>query len=322
LVSFNGTNGGWPLAGLVQGNDGNFYGTTSGGGAFGDGTVFQMTPEGALTTLVSFDGTNGSTPFSGLTQGTNGNFYGTTGLGGANNNGTVFTMTPAGLLTTLVSFSGGNGSWPWAALVQGSDGNFYGTTHGGGAFGGSFGYGTVFRMTPAGALITLLSFQGATTGALPTAKLVQGNDTNFYGATVYGGNRNLNGGNGFGTVFRMTPTGVLTPLVTFTSTNGSFCTGGLVQGNDGNFYGATRGGGAGGGGTIFKMTSTGSITTLFAFHGSDGSNPLAPLAQDNDGNLYGVTEYGGTNASGTVFQITTNGALTTLDAFDEQTNAP
>ena len=151
----------------------------------------------------------------------------------------------------------------------------------------------------------------------PAAGLVQGSDGNFYGATVYGGNRSLNGGNGFGTVFKMTPAGALTPLVTFSSTNGSFCTGGLVQGNDGNFYGATRGGGASGGGTLFKMTSTGSFTTLFAFNGANGSNPQAPLAQGNDGNFYGATEYGGTNALGTVFQITTNGTLTTLDAFGE-----
>jgi len=132
LVSFNGTNGSHPAAGLVQGSDGNFYGTTEYGGTNGNsGTVFQMTPAGALTTMVSLNGTNGSHPLAGLVQGSDGNFYGTTILGGVKNRGTVFQMTAAGVLTTLVSFNGGKGSSPFAALVQGTNGNFYGTAGGG-----------------------------------------------------------------------------------------------------------------------------------------------------------------------------------------------
>ncbi len=188
-----------PKAGLVQGSDGNFYGTTEYGGASGSGTVFQMTPAGVLTTLVLFNGTNGSHPSAALAQGSDGNFYGTTAYGGTNGNkGTVFQMTPAGALTTLVSFNGTNGSRPVAGLVQGSDGNFYGTT----LLGGANNHGTVFKMTTGGVLTTLVSFNGAN-GLSPFAPLVQGSDGNFYGTTAGGNGYWLNDGyGGYGTVFQ------------------------------------------------------------------------------------------------------------------------
>ena len=138
LVNFDGTNGANPLGSgsLIQGIDGNLYGTTRGGGAYGDGTVFLITPAGTLTTLHSFcaqtncpDGLN---PEGGLVQAANGSFYGTTLSGGAYSDGTVFLITPAGALTTLYSFcaltncTDGNG--PGGALLQAANGNFYGTT--------------------------------------------------------------------------------------------------------------------------------------------------------------------------------------------------
>jgi uncharacterized repeat protein (TIGR03803 family) len=166
----------YPVAALVQGSNGNFYGTTESGGASGQGTVFEVTTNGLLTTLVSFNGPNGSHPVATLALGSDGNFYGTTKRGGTNgNNGTAFQMTPAGALTTLVSFNGTNGSCPVAGLVQGSNGNFYGTTLSGGylSLNNGAGLGTVFEMTPAGALTTLVSFNG-TNGAGTLAALVQG----------------------------------------------------------------------------------------------------------------------------------------------------
>jgi uncharacterized repeat protein (TIGR03803 family) len=311
LISYNGTNGSHPVATLAQGSDGNFYGTTEYGGTNGNyGTAFQMTSAGLLTTLVSFNGTNGSYPAGGLVQGSDGNFYGTTESGGANSIGTVFEMTSVGVLTTLVSFNKTDGAGPLAGLVQGTNGNFYGTTVGGGASGA----GTVFKMTSTGALTTLVSFTGAN-GYTPSAGLVQATNGNFYGATAWGGNLSLNAGYGFGTVFRMTPVGVLTTLLDFNGTNGGYCVGGLVQGSDGNFYGTTEGGGAGGGGTVFKMTAAGALTTLVSFNGTNGSGPAAGLVQGSDGNFYGTTEYGGAGARGTVFQMTPAGVLTTLDSF-------
>jgi uncharacterized repeat protein (TIGR03803 family) len=147
LHSFDGTNGRNPYAdGLVQGTDGNFYGTTFNGGANGHGTMFKITPGGILTTLHSFHGTdgNGTSPQARLVQGTDGNFYGTTSIGGGHNKGTVFKITPGGTLTTLHRFHGTDGSYPYAGLVQGTDGNFYGTTLIGGA---NLNDGTVYSLS-------------------------------------------------------------------------------------------------------------------------------------------------------------------------------
>jgi uncharacterized repeat protein (TIGR03803 family) len=294
LVTFTGTaNGANPNASLVQGSDGNFYGTTLNGGSNSDGTIFQMTPTGTLTTLVSFNGTNGEAPGSALVQGSDGNFYGTTFYGGNSNDGTVFKMTPAGVLTTLVSFTGTNGANPNTALVQGSDGNFYGTT-----YGLQVGtYGTVFKMTPAGVLTTLVSFN-STNGSDPQAPLVQGTDGNFYGTTSAGGS------NSKGTVFEMTPAGILTTLVSFNGTNGNGPFAALLQGSDGNFYGTTTAGGSSSDGTVFKMTPAGTLTTLASFNGANGNNPFGALVQGTDGNFYSTTAAGGSNGGGSVFQLT------------------
>src|SRR5215831_3671579 len=228
LFSFKATNGASPYAGLTLGNDGNFYGTTSGGGAFGDrysngyGTVFRVTTNGVLTTLISFAGTNGAFPYAGLTLGNDGNLYGTTGGGGAYTNqygqgaGTVFRVATNGVLTTLVHFADTNGANPRAGLTLGNDGNFYGTTLYGGAYTNRYGQGagTVFRVTTNGVLTTLVHFAG-TNGANPLAGLTLGNDGNFYGTTLYGGTAND------GTVFQVTTDGVLTTLASFAGTNGA-----------------------------------------------------------------------------------------------------
>jgi uncharacterized repeat protein (TIGR03803 family) len=177
-----------PMAGLLQARDGNFYGTTSGGGANRMGTVFKITPQGTLTILHTFGDTDGRGPYAKLVQAADGNFYGTTGQGGATPpkgfaGGTVFRMTPNGTLTTLYTFvrdSPGvtDGYEPFAALVQISSGDFYGTTNSGG-IGNA---GTVFKITPLGTLTTIHKFIAATEGNIP-AGLVQGPDGNLYGTT-------------------------------------------------------------------------------------------------------------------------------------------
>jgi uncharacterized repeat protein (TIGR03803 family) len=142
LISFTGINGMTPGASLLQGSDGNFYGTTNGGGVNNNGTVFKITPTGTFTTLVSVNGTtDGANLDTPLVIGSDGNFYGTTDLGGSADSGTIFRMTPSGVLTTLFSFSGTNGNSPFA-LLQGSDGNFYGTTF----VGGTTGAGVIFQL--------------------------------------------------------------------------------------------------------------------------------------------------------------------------------
>ncbi|MHA3771210.1 beta strand repeat-containing protein [Verrucomicrobiota bacterium sgz303538] len=309
LASFNRTNGSNPLANLVEGSDGNFYGTTSDGGTSNYGTVFKMTPAGELTTLTSFNRTNGSNPYAGLVEGSDGNFYGTTELGGASGSGTVFKMTPAGELTTFISFSLTNGSNPLAKLVEGSDGNFYGTT----SEGGVSGYGTVFKVTPSGNFTTLVSFSSLN-GGYPRAELVEGSDGNFYGTTS--GTPSQGALRGNGTVFKVTPAGELTTLVSFDFTNGRNPYAGLVVGSDGNFYGTTSQGGANNCGTLFKMTPAGELTTLVSFDFANGSNPYAGLVEGSDGNFYGTTSQGGANNYGTVFKMTPAGELITLVSFD------
>ena len=332
------SDGGVPNAGVVQATNGNFYGTTYTGGASnncqgGCGTVFGITPGGALTTLHSFDWYDGASPTAALVQGTDGNFYGTTYGGGANQYyGTVFKITPSGTLTSLYSFCAqancADGAMPYAGLVQATDGNFYGTTLEGGANTGcslgSGSCGTVFKITPGGTLTTLHSFcaqAGCADGGNPYAGLVQASDGNFYGTTFE------RGANGYGTVFKITPSGTLTTLYSFGSqqNDGAMPFASLVQARDGNFYGTTsEAGGPHQSGTVFKITPAGVLTTLYNFCAQnnciDGSGPLAPLVQASDGEFYGTTLHGGANCipnsgCGTVFRITANGVLSTLYSF-------
>ncbi|HVM61327.1 MAG TPA: choice-of-anchor tandem repeat GloVer-containing protein [Verrucomicrobiae bacterium] len=308
LRSFSGgSDGAVPYAGLVQGSDGNFYGTTvSGGGANGYGTVFRITANGSLTNLWSFSGgSDGAYPYAGLVQGSDSNFYGTTyGSGsGSSAYGTVFRITANGSLTNLWSFSGGSdGAFPYAGLVQGSDSNFYGTTLGSGS--GSSAYGTVFRISSSGSLTALWSFTNGVDGATPYAPLVQGSDGNFYGTTSGSGS----GSSAYGTVFRISASGSLTSLWSFVGCgDGANPYAGLVQGSDGNLYGTTESGGDGGYGTVFQIATNGSLMTLWLFtNGVDGANSSALLVQGVDGYFYGTTEGSGSGASanGTVFRLT------------------
>jgi uncharacterized repeat protein (TIGR03803 family) len=332
LYQFSGPDGSTPFAGLVQGIDGNFYGTTVDGGTNGQGTVFKITSQGTLTTLWQFTGgntpTNGIQPRARLVQGVDGNFYGTTYAGGTNSGGlgvgcgTVFRMTPAGTLTTLWQFGGGptNGSNPQAELVLGSDGNFYGTTTDGGT--NADGEGTVFTITSEGTLTTIWQFGSTIAGGLhPVSSLVQGGDGNFYGTTTGGGTVSA-GAAGGGTVFQITPEGTLTTIGDFgtvtVNSGGYIPWTGLVRGADGNFYGtASTGGTNSEAGIVFKIISQGTLSTLwqFGYNPNDGISPYGGLIQGSDGNFYGTTIYGGTNNQGTVFQITPQGTLTTLWQF-------
>ncbi len=290
----SGSDGANPSAELVQGSDGNFYGTTYAGGTSNNGTVFQITPTGTLTSLHSFTGLDGSNPQAGLVEGSDGNFYGTTYLGGASGSGAIFRITPTGSLTNLHSFTGPDGAFPYAGLLLAGDGNFYGTTY----LGGASGSGAVFRITPTGSLTNLHSFTGPD-GADPQAALVEGTDGNLYGTTYAGGT------SGSGVVFRITTSGSLTNLHSFIGADGGNPWAALVLGSDGNFYGTSYKGGSNKDGTIFRITPSGSLTNLHMFaSGTDGAFPQDALIQASDGSFYGTTVNGGTNGVGTIFKLT------------------
>jgi uncharacterized repeat protein (TIGR03803 family) len=328
------------LAGLVQGNDGSFYGTTQQGGTNfpgpgtnanpaagitslspygrGFGTVFKISSNGTLTRLHSFTGgDDGAAPQGGLVQGGDGDFYGTTTWGGGGW-GNVFKMNGEGTLTNLHSFNINDGETPMAGLTLGSDGNLYGTTF----WGGTDGLGTVFKMTTNGTFASLYSFAGNPDGADPNAGLAEGEDGFFYGTTAAGGT------NDSGAIFKIGANGSLTVLYSFSGEDdGGNPQGGLVQGRDGNFYGTTAGGGAGSYGTVFKISTSGALTTLHSFTGTnDGSEPCAGLVQGSDGNFYGTTTGGGVffesgqpgifERFGTVFRISTNGEFASLFTFE------
>jgi uncharacterized repeat protein (TIGR03803 family) len=261
LHSFDGAiTGASPSAALIQATDGNFYGMTPRGGLYAAGTIFQMTPSGAVTVLHSFILTQGEggIPQGALIQASDGNFYGTASTGGACtsvpascvpfchlpcfSSGTVFRMAPppSGAITVLHAFPGnGGGGNPLAALLQATDGNFYGTT-----FDAPQTGGTVFQMAPGGTVTILPAFSGE---AGPSGALIQALDGNFYGSTDTGG------AFGSGTLFRMTPGGSVTVLHTFADTPDGAHPTSLVQAADGNFYGTTWSGGALRNGTIFRM---------------------------------------------------------------------
>jgi len=334
LHRFNVTNGEYAEGALVQGTDGDFYGTTNEGGANGVGTVFKITPGGVLTTLYSFcvqtACADGSFPAAGLVQATNGTFYGTTGHGGAAINcpqgcGTVFKITANGKLTTLHTFCSqacDDGAYPFGGLVQAANGALYGST-----------VSTVFKITPAGGLTTLHTFNSAEGSNL--SGLIQATNGDFYGTAESGG------AHGYGTVFKITPAGGVTTLYSFCSESG--CPDGgspvsaLVQATNADFYGTTPIGGigsdydcsSGGCGTVFSITPAGKLTTLYSFCTqnacADGARPLGALVQSTDGSLFGVTYEGGVSnpcpyvvylyGCGTIFKITPAGALSTVYTF-------
>ena len=304
LVTFDGTNGYYPIAGLTTDAAGNLYGTTEGGGANNRGTVFQVAAgTHAFTTLVAFDGVNGAVPLTtGLIADAAGNLYGTTAQGGANGLGTVFKVAAdSRALTTLATFDGPNGATPEAGLIVDAAGNLYGMT----TYGGPSDLGTVFQIA-AGThtLTTLATFDGGN-GSYPFAGLIADAAGNLYGTTVSGGANNQ----GSGTVFQVAAgTHVLTTLATFDGANGASPHAGVISDAAGNLYGTTAAGGANDQGTVFKVAAGNhALTTLAVFDGNHGSSPYAGLIADAAGNLYGTTTAGGPNNAGAVYQLAGTG---------------
>lgn len=257
LFSFDGTHGSTPQGLTIDEPDCSrnpnpvFYGTTTLGGAHGQGTIYKITLDGVHSVLYSFGGTSkdGSQPLAGLARSTDGNYYGTTSSGGELDNGTFFQITSSGAYTQWHSFSGGkgDGQFPNTKPLQGNDGNYYGTT----PSGGSHGRGTLYKITPQREESLFHSFAGGKTdGHQPASRLHKGlaGDPNLYGVTYFGGNFDL------GTVFQITPEGKESLLYSFAGApyDGRYPNSSLYVNEEG-LFGTTTRGGAHDMGTLFKL---------------------------------------------------------------------
>jgi uncharacterized repeat protein (TIGR03803 family) len=244
---------GFGPVGLIQGSNSNFYGVAGSGGAYGQGTFFELTSTGQFKVLHSFCNqpgcATGALPSASPIQASNGNFYGTTTGGGFHGGGVVYEITPGGLYKALYNFCSQpnctDGNVSEATLVQDANGNLYGTT----LYGGAYGHGTVFEITPSDQYIVLHSFDGID-GETPQSAVTLANDGNLYGTTT-------NGNNG-GNIYQITPEGAYTSLFSFCSN--SICSGygaayTLLQGTNGVFYGATADGGTHNKGIVYSFSN-------------------------------------------------------------------
>jgi len=303
LYAFKDADGDDPATGVIQASDGNFYGSAPGSGLYGGGTIYEITADGTFSTIYNFNpATDGGGP-NAIIQGPDGYLYGVTDNYGPSGSqtGTIFKVSLSGQLTVLYSFA--DGSNTYAGLTLGADGNFYGVMTNGGTYGG----GSIFKMTPSGTFTTLYTFTGILDGGNPYTSLLQASDGNFYGIATNGG------ANGGGTLFQITPTGTFKVIYAFDpSVTGLGLQNALVQGADGALYESTLFGGPNGFGSIVKITLDGTLSTVYNFtNGADGSQAWAPLLLGGDGNFYGGTR----NNSGTIFRLTPSGAITTLYSF-------
>jgi uncharacterized repeat protein (TIGR03803 family) len=252
LYQFTGTAGDGlnPWQGLVRDASGNLYGTTFNGGANGLGTVFKVGPTGTETVLYSFGATSsdGSNPQGGsLIRDSSGNLYGTTTFDFTQGAGTVFKVDPSGTETILHTFNDGSsdGNVPYGTLVRDPAGNLYGVTN----YGGTYGFGIVFKVDASNTESVLYNFSGAGgDGADPGGGLVRDHAGNLYGTT------NSGGSSYFGTVFKLDTSGTETIMHSFAGSDGYLPELGLVRDSKGKLYGTTQFGGAHGGGVVFKVT--------------------------------------------------------------------
>ena len=334
VVRFSGSTGSFkgaiPSSGLTLAPNDTLYGTTSGGGTYGYGTVYAISPQGNFSTVFEFGApgtTAGLEPNSAPVIGTDGFLYGTS----SRNGGGVYRLSPTGTNSaSLISYSPGGpiGQGP-ISLIQIPGGDLMGLS----IQGGPRNRGVLFRLRGAGTAWTasmVLDFGLRSTtleGAFPTGGLVS-DGTLFYGTTEEGGSEE-NNARGLGTIFSMTATGQRTTLLSFTGSGaaaGQWPRATLLRTADGLLYGTTSTSGPGGGGTVFRFQpSTRQITTLATFSGQSatggsarGSTPSAALTDGGDGFLYGTTRYGGTGSSGlgTIFKLPkAGGPLQTLADF-------
>ncbi len=310
LYSLKGiTDGAGPAFGsLAIGPKGSLFATTEGGGYLG--TVFEVCPgsncKSRETVVHSFGhGTDGIEPIGGLAFDTAGNFYGTTLLGGTLANGTVFQgkWSGAGWMVRQI-YDFGASSTDAVNAVAGvtidPQGNLYGTT----SFGGTFGVGAIYKLTPSSSGWTesiLYNFQGTDDGQNPVGGVILDQAGNLYGTTFDGGS------NGGGTVYELSPSGTFTVLYSFVGGYGGPYNK-LTFDAQGNLYGFTNAEGLYGFGSIFKLSPSASGWTLTDLHdftnGTDGGLPYGSVAVDASGDVFGTAVTGGSDNQGVIYEIT------------------
>jgi uncharacterized repeat protein (TIGR03803 family) len=334
LYSFTGgSDGGFPVAGLIFDQAGNLYGTAWWGGAYNGGVAFRLAPnlDGSWTESVLYGftrGQDGGSPYAGLIFDAVGNLYGTTWVGGFGCNagcGVVFELTPnsdgswtESVLHSFCSLKNcADGGLPLAGLIFDQAGNLYGTT----AWYGAYGGGVVFRLTrnPDGSWTesVLHTFSRGSDGGNPYAGVILDQVGNLYGTTEYGGFIPNVGGCteiGCGVVFRLTPNSnggwKEKVLHQFTDgRDGGNPVAGLIFDQAGNLYGTTEsGGGEFRYGVVFELAPNSNggwkERLLWAFEDNPGALPDAGLVFDAAGNLYSTTIGDGTKTFGSVFEIT------------------
>jgi uncharacterized repeat protein (TIGR03803 family) len=304
----------FPNGRLVQGSDGNFYGTSQQGGVKLGGTAFRLTPGGKVSSIYPFDSgfsDIGAAPYAAFCVGTDRNLYRTTTKRSCNQAGCIFKMALSGQPTFLQCNNLGPAAVPvsFTQFMRARDGTFYTASY---DLDSSTPYqvGVIYHLNVDGSVLFSTRMDRTAHGAEPKAPLTEGADGNIYGVASQGGINEL------GTMFRVSPAGVITLLHPFAGSDGSKPESALIQASDGNFYGTTTRGGKYDMGTVFRATTTGMVTTLVSFNGANGSYPAGGLTVGPNGLLYGTTNGGGQTNDGTFYQVTLQGSLITLASFN------
>ena len=335
LKSFICLDGEAPVAPLILGHDGAFYGTAADGGArgcngYGCGTIFRVTTGGIFKVLHTFKPGEGGVAVGALVEATDGNFYGTTQATGeaGQQGGTIFRMSPGGRVTTLHrfgDFENNTGGEPTGSLVQAADGNLYGTLTIGGDLNcnGPWGCGFVYRMTLSGELTVMHVFEYGD-GELPYGVLVQAPNGYLYGTTLVGGDKECRMPYGCGTIYAMDLSGNFKVLHRFTGSlnDGSLTYAGLIVGSDRKLYGvSTDGGSHDQYGIIFSIDpdiGNSSFKKIHSFRYTDVI-PIGALVQSTSGSFYGTTEYSSEGLSckcGTLYELSLGlGPFVTLERY-------
>jgi uncharacterized repeat protein (TIGR03803 family) len=298
--------GRYPRDSLIEGNDGNLYGTTRGGGATNWGTVFRIAKNGsAYQVLHSFTGTasDGAAPTIGLLEGSDGRLYGACGILGAGIVGTIFRMDKDGSNYAVIRQFQGQTYDFRGAIVEGTNGMLYGAT----LYGGDYGPGVVFRLNKDGSGYGIVRHFGAyfADGQYPSGGLVLANNGLLYGHTSLGGP--VNGGITYVVGHDGTYSG---SVHSYTSTSGKNPISAPIEGQDGYLYGTTDRGGTNDSGCVFRMkqdTTGYSVLHQFNYRTGDGVRAFGGVIQASDGLLYGTTSEGGRANKGTIYRLQTNG---------------